>query len=145
MTSLVESISDQIETEAEKLLESLPKPDAPFSAWNIESENELFPRDIMERCAMLDELQVPPRAKDRPSSHYNRRETWERLATCQPRNAVVIVLHALNAPNPFEHLPSLIYLIQRARVPFHVLLKIHTRMRYVPVGDLDPGRTCVCF
>lgn len=65
---------------------------------------------------MLDELQVEPRINDSPCSDYNRRETWEHLSTCQPRNAVVIVLHALNAQDPLQYLP-VATLIQRAR-PF---------------------------
>ena len=143
LTSLVESISEQIDTEAEKLLQSFPQPDAPLSAWNIKSENELFPADTMENCRVLDELQVPPRVKDRPYSDYNRRETWEYLATRQSRNAAIIVLHALNAPSPFQHLHTLVYLAQRARVTFHVLLKIPTRFQHVSTGnEVLPVTSC---
>ena len=142
VAKLVESVTDAIEVEAEKRLASIPKPDASAAEWRQVgvADDALFSDELLAGCKGLRQSNNPYTSANNLSfDDYNRRESWESLSVGSSHKAMVLVLHALaESSDPFEHLPSLVYLAHHARVPLYRLSEVLVRL-YTGSTPHSPG------
>jgi hypothetical protein len=117
----------------------LPPPGALPDDWRSVDvhDNKLFPHDHVATV-------FSEGVGWNPCGDWGNRKTWESI-TIESSEASTLINRTIgDSLNPFQHLPSLIYLAQHARVPISNLRTIYTSGEFIGVLHIvPPNGVCV--